>query len=193
MPCTSQKSAPDRSSIRRWAKLRLWAGYIYLALALVFAHPAPVGAGVGVVLTIVGISLRVIASATLIKDKQLCVSGIYAATRNPLYLGSATIGLGYAALSGSPWILAVFLLVLVPLYHRMIVLEEEYLTALYPEAFSEYCKSAPRFLPRLSALVEIRETLNAERLRRSKELHSAALILALAAILLAWHRTWLPG
>lgn len=182
---------PDRTPIRRWAKLRLWVGYAYLLCAVLLAGPQPIGVVVGLVLVLLGVTVRLLSSATLIKDAELCTSGIYSATRNPLYLGSALVGLAFAFLSGSLWFFIAFFAVLAPLYWWMIVLEEAYLNTLHPAAFAEYRRSVPRFLPRLSTLGNIPSTLDLSLLRKSREPSSAALILLLAAILLAWHRTWL--
>jgi protein-S-isoprenylcysteine O-methyltransferase Ste14 len=183
---------PDRTAIRKWAKLRLWAGYIFIAFVLVFARPQLPWVIVGTILILIGIALRLIASATLVKDSILCTSGIYAVSRNPLYLGSSLIGLGFASLASSLWFVAAFLIILVPLYWRMIVLEEEYLLKLYPESFPEYRKSVPAFLPRLSAAVGLFSTLDFARLKSSREATSALLIAVIMLALLIIHPSWFP-
>ena len=137
----SEKTPPDRTPIRRWAKLRLWIGYIYLLCAVILAQPQTVWAIVGVALVIIGAVVRLISSATLVKDRELCTEGIYSITRNPLYLGSAFAALGFAAMTSSIWFPAAFILILLPLYIRMIILEEKYLGELYPKSYPDQCES----------------------------------------------------
>ena len=152
MSSAPKEQLPDRAPIKRWAKIRLWAGYLFMALALVYAQPNRVGAIIGLISVVMGMALRLTATATLVKDKVLCMSGIYGVTRNPLYLGSSMIGLGVAFLTGSYWFFLGFFLILVPLYIRMIIIEEEFLAKLYPESFKIYINKVPRFFPSFSAL-----------------------------------------
>jgi protein-S-isoprenylcysteine O-methyltransferase Ste14 len=82
------------------------------------------------------------------KDSQLTTSGPYAWTRNPLYLGSSLLGLGFAVMSGS-WIAAA--LIILPslvIYPHVIRREEAHLARLFPAAFRDYSAKTPRFLPR---------------------------------------------
>jgi protein-S-isoprenylcysteine O-methyltransferase Ste14 len=183
---------PDRTPVKKWAKVRLWTGYVFLLLAILFAKPILSLSIIGIILVLAGITTRMISTATLIKDKELCTSGIYAATRNPLYFGSALIGLGVASITGLWWFLAGFLLVLVPIYMHMITLEEIFLKSLFPDTFPSYMKSVPRFFPRLSALAKLSETLDIDKLKKSRELSSAALTISVMILILAIHRSWLP-
>ncbi len=192
MVSSEKVPVPDRTHVKRWAKIRLRAGYVYIALALIFASPQLAWTVVGLVLILSGIAIRLIASATLVKDKVLCVDGIYALTRNPLYLGSALIGLGFAMLAALDWLLGVYVLILVPVYIRMIFIEERFLSQLHPAEFEQYRKAVPRFFPSFE-IRKIRDTLNHERLVRSKELISALLFLVIAALILLIHRTWIPA
>lgn len=173
--------------------MRLWAGYLFLLAALILARPQPLWALVGIILILIGAAIRLIASATLVKDSELCTSGIYSATRNPLYLGSALVGLGFVSLSYSLWLLVAFVLVLVPLYARTILLEERYLKSLFPESYPEYASRVPRFVPRLVPLPDFAGTVDRRRLLKSRELQSAVSFAILAALIFILHRTWIPG
>jgi protein-S-isoprenylcysteine O-methyltransferase Ste14 len=185
-------NSPDRTPVKKWAKVRLWTGYVFLLLAIIFAKPTLPLSILGIVLVLVGITTRLISTATLIKDKELCTSGIYAATRNPLYFGSALIGLGVASITSSWWFLAGFLLVLVPIYMHMITLEEIFLKSLFPDTFPSYMKSVPRFFPRLSALSKLAGTLDRAKLKKSREISSAALTIIVVILILTIPRPWLP-
>jgi hypothetical protein len=183
---------PDRGPVKRWAKLRLWAGYIYIAYALAYSRPELPWALAGLILIITGAAIRLVASATLVKDTRLCTDGIYSVTRNPLYLGSAIVGLGFASLATSEWMLGAYVLVLVPVYAYMIFLEEGYLGKLHGSAFDEYRKRTPRFFPRLSC-ISLKGTIDRVKLGKSREPYSTLLFLIIAALILFIHRTWIPG
>ena len=189
----TQNNSPDRTPVKRWAKVRLWAGYIYILFALILAKPVLSWAVAGFVLVLLGASVRLMANATLIKDRELVTHGIYRMTRNPLYLGSSLVAIGFALMSWSFWILGVLVFILIPLYSRMISIEEKYLTALYPDAFPSYMKSVPKFLPDFSRIGNLSGTMDISRLKSSKELVSTALFILLSLILLLIHRTWIPG
>lgn len=183
---------PDRAPVKRWAKIRLWTGYLYILCAIIFAKPITGWAIAGFILVLIGISVRLIASATLIKDKELVTHGIYSMTRNPLYLGSSLIALGFASMASSIWFLAAFIVILIPMYIRMISIEEKYLAQLFPGSYPAYLKSAPKFTPDLSKTGGIPGTLDKSLVYKSGELTSTLLFIILSVILLALHRSWLP-
>ena len=84
------------------------------------------------------------------KNRELAVTGPYAYTRNPLYLGSTLIAAGFAVALLS-WPVALLLAVgFAAIYIPVIASEERFLRATFPE-FESYCRSVPRFIPRLTA------------------------------------------
>ena len=83
------------------------------------------------------------------KNRELTVTGPYAYTRNPLYLGSALIAAGFA-LALLSWPVAMLLAVgFAAIYLPVIAAEERFLRAAFPE-FDSYCRRVPRFIPRLT-------------------------------------------
>ncbi len=96
-----------------------------------------------------GLALRAAASGTVKKNRELTVTGPYAYTRNPLYLGSTLIAAGFAVALLS-WPVALLLAAgFAAIYIPVIASEERFLRATFPE-FDEYCRSVPRFIPRLT-------------------------------------------
>lgn len=89
--------------------------------------------------------------------KALAVKGLYALTRNPMYLGTLLIGLGITFLLLKWWLGLIFLSVYLIIYIPQIKKEEEKLSALFGPVFKNYCKSTPRFFPRVRALLHSRE------------------------------------
>jgi steroid 5-alpha reductase family enzyme len=82
------------------------------------------------------------------KNEELATSGPYAYTRNPLYLGSLVLALGFAIAARSLPIAALMLLMFFAIYLPVIRGEEHFLQERFPE-FREYADAVPRLLPRL--------------------------------------------
>jgi protein-S-isoprenylcysteine O-methyltransferase Ste14 len=142
--------------IARWQKiarrirvpLGFLAGALYLFELLRRApHPAAVAWSLALVLP--GVALRAYASGTVKKNAELAVTGPYAYTRNPLYLGSTLIAAGFAVALLS-WPVALVLAVgFAVIYVPVIASEERFLRATFHD-FDGYCQQVPRLIPRLT-------------------------------------------
>ena len=148
-----------------------------------------------------GLLLRGRAAGHVQKDKVLTVTGPYAYTRNPLYLGSILLAIGFAAAAQDIWIGVVMVSLFLAIYLPLIFAEEKYLGATFA-GFDEYKRAVPRLIPRLTAAKF--ETQDAaaedaskrsggflfERYMRVREYNSiigaVVLLVALAAKIL-WH------
>ncbi|NNF29171.1 MAG: isoprenylcysteine carboxylmethyltransferase family protein [Gemmatimonadetes bacterium] len=99
-------------------------------------------------MALAGLAVRAWAAGQLQKDKALTVSGPYAHTRNPLYLGSFLIGLG-VTLAGGVWgFVALFLAFFLIVYRRTMERESAKLELHFGEAFVRYREAVPLFVPR---------------------------------------------
>jgi hypothetical protein len=96
-----------------------------------------------------GVWLRGYAAGYVKKNAELTVTGPYAHTRNPLYLGSMMIAFGFAAAAGSWWILLALAALFLAIYMPTILSEEEYLRGKFA-GFDAYAAKVPRLLPRLT-------------------------------------------
>ena len=135
-------------------RLRVPLGFAIAAAVLYLAKPTGTLILTGLPVALCGAILRALAAGVIRKDATLTTSGPYAWTRNPLYLGSFLIGLGFAVMSGS-WIAAA--LIVLPsfvIYPNVIRNEEAHLKRLFPEEFRDYCARVPRFFPRFRAVKE---------------------------------------
>jgi len=103
---------------------------------------------IGTGLIISGLVIRALASGHVQKNEQLTMSGPYAYTRNPLYLGSLILAVGFAISGRNWWIGAGLILMFLAIYLPVIRGEEEFLREHFPE-FAEYARQVPRLLPRL--------------------------------------------
>jgi protein-S-isoprenylcysteine O-methyltransferase Ste14 len=149
---------PVRSEFMvRWQKvarrIRVPLGFVAAAVYLwqLYVHRPQVRMILlSLVLVLPGLWLRGYASGYVQKNRKLTVTGPYAYTRNPLYLGSILIAAGFViALMSLPFaiILTVgFLVIYVP----VIASEEAFLRGSFPE-FAAYCERVPRLIPRLTA------------------------------------------
>jgi protein-S-isoprenylcysteine O-methyltransferase Ste14 len=105
---------------------------------------------VGAVVSLVGVLLRAWASGHIRKNDALAVSGPYAYTRNPLYLGSFILGLGFTIGSGRWWLGILFAALFLGIYLPVMRVESATLAQLFGEGFQAYAEAVPLFLPRLT-------------------------------------------
>jgi hypothetical protein len=92
--------------------------------------------------------IRALASGHLQKNEQLATVGPYAFTRNPLYLGSLILSVGFALAARSGWIMAGIVLLFFVIYLPVIRGEEGFLRERFPQ-FDEYAREVPRLFPRV--------------------------------------------
>lgn len=129
-------------------QLRLRAVWLIVIPFFWLSTPSEATLLVGAALTVVGLLVRGWSAGTIHKDQELTVSGPYAFTRNPLYLGSFFIGLG-VAIAGGHWIWpVVFLVFYATVYTRTMAGESRHLRELFPDRYEEYADEVPGFLPR---------------------------------------------
>jgi len=119
------------------------------------------------------------------------VTGPYAFTRNPLYLGSAVLTLG-AAIATRSWVSASILLLYFAIFYSMVMRrEEKELRLQHGAAFEEYARAVPLFLPRLRPARLSGESSAAFSFEQYKKNHEwqAALgfLLLIAALLFIWY------
>jgi protein-S-isoprenylcysteine O-methyltransferase Ste14 len=133
--------------IQRW---RVPLGFLCAALFILFARPRPVTLAVGAPISFVGLLLRAWGSGHLRKNDALATSGPYAYTRNPLYLGSFIMGLGFTIASGRWWLAVLFVALFLGIYLPVMRVESATLTQLFGSSFREYANAVPVFLPRVT-------------------------------------------
>ena len=133
-------------------RLRVPLGFLFGAAFLWLAprYTSPDRLLIGGVIAFIGVLIRAWSTGHIVKNQNLTTTGPYAHTRNPLYLGSFLIALGFGI--AAHWI-AVLLVVAfwIAVYGPTIQREREYLRGLYGPAYAEYEAHVPAFLPRLSA------------------------------------------
>lgn len=168
----------------RW---RVRLGYPLAVAVLLFSRPTPRSILAGGLVGLVGLWLRAYAAGYLHKQEILTVTGPYAHTRNPLYLGSAILALGVGIATQS-WISASLLLVYFAVFYSAVMRrEEKELHARHGAAFEEYARAVPLFLPRLTAAELSGESAGSCSLAQYKKNHewqaAVGFLLLLAALL----------
>jgi protein-S-isoprenylcysteine O-methyltransferase Ste14 len=136
-----------------WARVatrsRVPLGFAFAAAYLWLAHPDWSSIIAGSALVVAGIAVRALASGHIRKNAALATTGPYSYTRNPLYLGSIIIALGFVVMARNVWIglgaVAMFAFIYLP----VIAAEEKYLRATFP-GYDRYASEVPRLLPRLT-------------------------------------------
>lgn len=177
-----------------WSKvarrIRVPAGFLFAAFYLWRARPSAASLAWSLLLVIPGLLLRAYASGYVKKNTELTVTGPYAYTRNPLYLGSILIAFGFAAASRSLWITLLLVLLFLLIYAPTIYSEEQFLHSTFPE-FAGYARRVPRLFPRFTpAGTSGGDSFSGALYREHREYNSLLGACAVYAVLVAalWFR-----
>lgn len=76
---------------------------------------------------------------------KLVTTGIYAISRNPIYVSFTFFFLGIFLIMPTLIFMLIFLLAVL-LFHRQVLREEKFLKSHYGEDYAQYCKKVPRYL-----------------------------------------------
>jgi protein-S-isoprenylcysteine O-methyltransferase Ste14 len=132
--------------MQRW---RVPLGFLCGALFVLFARPRPLTLAVGGIVALFGLGLRAWAAGHIRKNAELAISGPYAHTRNPLYLGSFLLGLGFTVASGRALLGLLFAALFLGIYLPVMRVEAATLAVLFGEDYKRYSNAVPLFVPRL--------------------------------------------
>ena len=177
-----------------WTKIarrtRVPLGFAFAAVYLWLARPTVMSMMIGSVLIVPGLTIRALASGHVQKNEQLTTSGPYAYTRNPLYLGSLILAVGFAVSARNWWIGAGLILFFLAIYLPVIHGEEAFLGEHFPE-FAEYARQVPRLLPRLRSFGDVHGTFSWDLYWKHREYNAilgAIAVLAGLTAKLLWMR-----
>jgi protein-S-isoprenylcysteine O-methyltransferase Ste14 len=130
-------------------RIRVPLGFAFAVFYFWLARPSWLYLGLSLVLVLPGLLLRGYASGYVKKNAELTVTGPYAHTRNPLYLGSMLMAFGFAVAARSVWVAAALVVLFSAIYIPVIRGEEEYLRSAFP-GFDAYAAQVPRLIPRIT-------------------------------------------
>jgi len=157
----------DSAHKSRWAIGEVVFGIPFLigiALHLLLPFSLPQGilrqvlTPVGVVLIFIAMGFIVSARREFARFRQptdpgqptgkVIKTGVFALSRNPLYLGAALLFGGVALMMNALWTLVTLLVSLVVCHYVLIVPEEKYLAAKFGEEYKAYSATVRRWLGR---------------------------------------------
>lgn len=130
-------------------RIRVPLGFVFAVLYLWLARPTWQFLWLGLIGVVPGLLVRALASGHVRKNEVLATSGPYAYTRNPLYLGSFLIGVGFAVAAQNSWIIFALIVYFFAIYIPVIRREEIFLRENF-SGFDEYVTRVPRLFPRLT-------------------------------------------
>ncbi len=156
-----QRRAPGVERVFRWVGIHrgpvcaTLAAPLVLALLLGAGAPAdplalpPTARGLsGLILVLAGTAVRLWAMGYRTKTGHFAEDGPYRWVRHPLYAGTLALWLGFFVLAGVPvWGGILFGLIAAGVHGPQVHFEEEYLQGLFGEAYADYARRVPRWLP----------------------------------------------
>jgi protein-S-isoprenylcysteine O-methyltransferase Ste14 len=172
-------------------RIRVPLGFAFAAFYLWRAKPTWTSLLIGTVFALLGIFVRAVASGHVEKNRVLATSGPYAYVRNPLYVGSIIIGIGFAMAARDLWIAIAILVLFFAVYLPVIRSEEAFLRTQFEE-YADYARRVPGLLPHTLLFRQITEGFSRELYFKHREYNSllgaAAMLTALVIKIL-----WFPG
>jgi protein-S-isoprenylcysteine O-methyltransferase Ste14 len=147
----------DAAHTRWWETFEVVFGIPFLiAIALQLTLPLPLPRTfltparipLGAALIIIGLAVVLLARRELAQQGQptdpgratstVVTTGVFAVSRNPLYLGGVCMLIGIALAVGLPWVFVLLLPALVACHYLLIAPEERYLAARFGEDYARY-------------------------------------------------------
>jgi protein-S-isoprenylcysteine O-methyltransferase Ste14 len=171
------------------ARWRVPAGFAIAIAFLAMARPTWPSLAAGGAIALFGLALRAWAAGHLAKYERLSTSGPFAHLRNPLYVGTLTVGVGFAVAGAHLGIGLLLVAFFVLLYLPVIEEEESYLRKKFPD-FAAYERRVPRLWPRFSREGASRERFRFDLYTRNQEYQAFAGFLVVMALLVAKRVFW---
>lgn len=178
----------DKRTLQR---IRVPLGFIFAAVFIVFARPTALSLAIGSAVAVVGVLIRAWASGHIRKAKELAISGPYAHTRNPLYVGSLLMGVGFTLAAGVWWLAIIFCVLFIGIYLPVMRVEAEDIRQIFDEEFDEYERNVPMLIPRVTPWKSTGTAFDFQLYLQYRE-YRAAIGVALAIAVLVAKAYFLP-
>lgn len=138
-----------------FARLRWILGWNRIAISLTgavvllaLAYPSLPSLIIGSLIIMAGTALRTWSSGYVQKNRELSMDGPYVFVRHPLYVGNFLLGFGFSVMANRWFLILAFFVLFYILYVSVIHEEERLLHERFGEAYVEYSKNVPAFVPR---------------------------------------------
>jgi protein-S-isoprenylcysteine O-methyltransferase Ste14 len=188
MPSAQLNESTIISPAQTWKRIarriRVPLGFAFAVFYVWRARPAWWSLMGGAAIAALGLAIRALASGHVKKNRELTTTGPYAYVRNPLYLGSIIIGIGFAIAARDLWIGVVLLVFFLTIYVPVIRSEESYLREHF-SGYADYTSRVPGLVPRTLRLRGLAQGFSRELYLRHREynalLGAAAMLMVLVA------------
>src|SRR5271165_1848041 len=172
-------------------RIRVPLGFVLAAFYLWRARPSWIFLLIGTAVALLGILIRAVASGHVEKNRVLTTSGPYAYVRNPLYLGSIVIGIGFVIAARDVWVAIAIILLFVVIYLPVIRSEEAFLRGQFPD-YDDYARRIPSLLPHTLLFRQIMSGFSRKLYFSHREYNSLLGAVAMLAALVV-KILWFPG
>lgn len=154
-------------------RVRIPLGFLFAIVFLFFARPTALSLVTGGIIALTGLAVRAWASGHIRKARVLATSGPYAYTRNPLYLGSLLLGVGFTIAAGIWWLAIIFVVLFAGIYWPVMRIEAEDIRRIFGKDFDEYERNVPLLIPRSTAWKKSDEKLDFQLYLQYREYRAA--------------------
>lgn len=174
-------------------RIRVPLGFLFAAFYFWRARPDWISLAVGGAVAALGVFIRAMASGHVKKNEELATTGPYAYCRNPLYLGSIIIAIGFAIAARDLFVAAGIVVLFAAIYVPVIRSEEAFLRGRFAE-YDDYARRVPRLLPRTLWLGGLTAGFSRELYLQHREYNAfigaAAMLAALVVKMIWFSHTW---
>lgn len=165
-------------------RIRVPLGFLFAAFYIWRAKPTWLSILIGVLVVCLGLVIRALASGQVKKDRELTTTGPYAYVRNPLYLGSILLGIGFALAARDLWIFVFLIVYFALIYVPVIQGEQKYLRSQFP-TYADYMQRVPSLVPRTLWFAGMTNGFSRELYFRHREYNSLLGAAAIVVVLIA--------
>jgi len=174
-------------------RIRVPLGFLFAAFYFWRARPDWTSLVLGGMVAALGVFVRAMASGHVKKNEELATTGPYAYCRNPLYLGSIIIAIGFAIAARDVWVAVGIVLLFTSIYVPVIRAEETFLREQF-ESYEDYARRVPRLLPRTLWMSGLTAGFSRELYFQHREYNAvigaAAMLAALVVKVFWFSHTW---
>jgi protein-S-isoprenylcysteine O-methyltransferase Ste14 len=163
--------------------VRVACGYALGLLAVALARPTPRSIAAGMAVAALGEIVRLWASGHIEKSQRLATGGPYAHTRNPLYVGSALLAIGFGVAAASVWVVLAVVAYFTAFYPAVIAEESRFIRGKFEAEYDAWAREVPAFVPRLFPAGPRASRFEWARVARNREWRTALALPLLAAVL----------
>jgi len=190
---TEPAAATKQSWSRIARRIRVPLGFLFAVFYFWRARPDWTSLAFGGLVAALGVFLRAMASGHVKKNEELATTGPYAYCRNPLYLGSIIIAIGFAIAARDLWVGLGIVILFTLIYVPVIRSEEAFLRGRFAE-FDDYAQRVPRLVPRTLWLAGLTAGFSRDLYLQHREYNAligaAAMLAALVVRMLWFPHSW---